>query len=164
MPMIVGPMSLSTFMVPGFENVFLSEVNVRCQSFLSTNGTWNSACTSPPIMTPIAIARAGFAAYGARRYVHRMTSPLKRIGVNPDGEKILSPLRIPWSKAEIEIITRYGNMMRVSMEHSFISSIWSARYQMRRICGVKIMPSETNTTVRKVTSVNVALTDRKSVV
>ena len=95
MPTIVGATSLSTRLVPGFVKAFFRLVNETAHFVLSTKGSWNKACTVPPVTTPIAIARAGFAVCGAKMYVKAITIPLKRIGVKPEGEKIFTPFNIP---------------------------------------------------------------------
>lgn len=97
-PMIVGPINASTFFVPGLEKVFFRDVKETRHPVLRTNGSWNNACIHPPTITPMDIALAalsGSPEFLLKRYVKRITMPLKRTGVNPLGAKTPQPLRMP---------------------------------------------------------------------
>ena len=54
----------------------------------------------------MAMARAGFEVHFERMYVAPITIVLKRMGVKPEGEKILSPFKIPWKNAAMEMTTK----------------------------------------------------------
>lgn len=153
MPRIVGPMSLRTVFVPGFENSRLSGTTPSLNPFLTMNGNWKTACAIPPRSTPTAIARAGFSMNGARRYVHPMMIMLKRIGVKPEGEK-LDAVEESLKKAAMEITARWGNMIRVS---STVSDVAVPKNGM--MSGVMAMPTTTVIVVTKDRNVKVAETN-----
>ena len=56
----------------------------------------------------------------------------------------------------MDITIRYGNIILVKTIDSSIAMEYWLLKNIFSICGVKIIPSETNRTVRNVTSVNVA--------
>jgi hypothetical protein len=110
---MVGAIRAITFRIPGFPKAFPSPMKPKRKPLLSTEGSWQSACSTPPKTTPTAMARAGLSMYGATKTGTAMKQRLKRMGAKPVGVNTLTLLRMPWRKEATETRARKGNMIRV---------------------------------------------------